>query len=354
MGAYPFRSPTPAPRHGEHPWSSGSPKRTSTPRGPGWRRATRAGERPAAFGAGRERDAGMWSPVVNVPGATHGPPAVVLGRALGHSRGAAVYDLVPGVPRAAGRALAPARACTVFDHPDLCDHPGLCDHPALFARRDLLDGPRDADRLVAVFVRDQAAGGRPRPAAGRRGRGAGAGELCHHGGMSFVLVFVDVQENFLDGSGAVPDAAPLRGELAALLDRARATGTPVVHVLNDGAAGEPDEPFTPGWQPVFPAREEEPVFRKTEPDSFTSPGLAGALALTGARGLVLAGFQSEFCISATARRALGEGYDVVLARGAHGTYPEGGATAAERAADVERGLEAAGIGISPARDIEFR
>ncbi|SHI86146.1 Nicotinamidase-related amidase [Nocardiopsis flavescens] len=184
--------------------------------------------------------------------------------------------------------------------------------------------------------------------------GAGAGGLCHHGGMSFVLVFVDVQENFLDGSGAVPDAAPLRGELAALLDRARATGTPVVHVLNDGGTGEPDEPFTPGWQPVFPAREEEPVFRKTEPDAFTSPGLAGALALTGARGLVLAGFQSEFCISATARRALGEGYDVVLARGAHGTYPEGGATAAERAADVERGLEAAGIGISPAREIEFR
>ncbi|CAL9407582.1 hypothetical protein SUDANB121_01600 [Nocardiopsis dassonvillei] len=171
--------------------------------------------------------------------------------------------------------------------------------------------------------------------------------------MSFVLVFVDVQDNFLEGREAVPDAGPLRAELAALLDRARSTGTPVVHILNDGAAGEPDEPFTEGWQPTFPAREDEPVFRKTGPDAFTSPGAAEALALTGARGLVLAGFQSEYCISATGRRALGEGYRVVLAAGAHGTFPGEGATAAERALAVERKLESEGIEVSPARDIEF-
>lgn len=99
--------------------------------------------------------------MVNVPGATHGPPAVVLGRARGHSRGTAVYDLAPGVPRAADRALAPAQACTVFDRPDLC------------AWRGLPDGPRDADRLVAVFVRDPAAGGRPRPRLPPGGAGGG-------------------------------------------------------------------------------------------------------------------------------------------------------------------------------------
>ncbi|MFY7066898.1 isochorismatase family protein [Nocardiopsis changdeensis] len=172
--------------------------------------------------------------------------------------------------------------------------------------------------------------------------------------MSFVLVFVDVQDNFLEGAEAVPDAGPLRAELASLLDRARSSGTPVVHVLNDGDEGDPDEPFGEGWQPTFPAREDEPVFRKTGPDAFTSPGLAEALAVTGARGLVLAGFQSEYCISATGRRARGEGYRVVLAAGAHGTFPADGASAAERAAAVERELRADGIEVSPAREIEFR
>ncbi|MDE3720166.1 isochorismatase family protein [Nocardiopsis sp. N85] len=172
--------------------------------------------------------------------------------------------------------------------------------------------------------------------------------------MSFVLVFVDVQHNFLEGKWAVPDAETLRAELSALLDRARAVGVPVVHVLNDGPEGEIDEPFSEGWLPTFPARPDEPVFRKTEPDAFTSPGLAEALAVTGARTLILAGFQSEFCISATGRRALAEGYEVILAAGAHGTYPGETGTAADRAAAVERELESDGIEVSPARDLDFR
>lgn len=104
---------------------------------PGW-------ERPAAFAVGRERDGELHFPLVNVPGAMHGLPSVVLGRVLGHTSGTAVYDLGADGLRAAERGLAPAEACTVFDHPNL------------FAWRDLLADLRDTDRLFAVFVRDPA------------------------------------------------------------------------------------------------------------------------------------------------------------------------------------------------------
>ncbi|CAL9407635.1 hypothetical protein SUDANB121_01601 [Nocardiopsis dassonvillei] len=104
---------------------------------PGW-------ERPVAFAVGRERDGELRFPWVNVPGAMHGLPAIVLARALGHVRGTAVYDLAPGTLREAERGLSPAQACTAFDHPNL------------FAWRDLLADLRDTDRLVAVFVQDRA------------------------------------------------------------------------------------------------------------------------------------------------------------------------------------------------------
>ncbi|RKS09949.1 nicotinamidase-related amidase [Nocardiopsis sp. Huas11] len=171
--------------------------------------------------------------------------------------------------------------------------------------------------------------------------------------MSFALMFVDVQRNMLEGEFPVPEADAVRPVLSGLLSRARAAGAPVVHVLNDGSDIDPDRPHTPGWQPVFAAEPGEPVFRKTEPNAFSVPGLAASLNGFGVRTLVVAGFQSEFCIAATSRAALEEGYDVVLAAGAHATYP-GSLSAPETAATVERELQADGIKVSPAQDLVFR
>ncbi|WP_304454159.1 isochorismatase family protein [Nocardiopsis sp. YSL2] len=94
-------------------------------------------------------------------------------------------------------------------------------------------------------------------------------------------------------------------------------------------------------------------FRKTEPDTFPVPGLAASLDGFGVRTLVVAGFQSEFCIAATSRAALGKGYDVVLAAGAHATYP-GPSGARDLAESVERELQSRGIKVSPADDPDFR
>jgi nicotinamidase-related amidase len=56
------------------------------------------------------------------------------------------------------------------------------------------------------------------------------------------------------------------------------------------------------------------VVRKEESDTFSSnPELARALRVRGVERVVVAGMQSEFCIEATSRGVLGEGFAVVPA-----------------------------------------
>ena len=58
-------------------------------------------------------------PHVNAPGGTHGLPAVVLAKLLGHTSGTQTYELTRPLLEAAVETLAPAEACTSVDHPNL-------------------------------------------------------------------------------------------------------------------------------------------------------------------------------------------------------------------------------------------
>jgi nicotinamidase-related amidase len=168
------------------------------------------------------------------------------------------------------------------------------------------------------------------------------------------LILLDAQRNRFEGDSPVAGAGELRPRLASLLERARAAGTAVVHVQNEGPAGDPDEPGTPGWELTFDVREGETVLRKSVPDAFAAdPKLAASLREHGIEEVVVAGAQSEFCVDATARGALAAEFRTVLAGGAHGTYPGGDATAEEVAAAVEDELVRAGVQIIPAEDVLF-
>ncbi|MFC5721420.1 isochorismatase family protein [Streptomyces gamaensis] len=135
------------------------------------------------------------------------------------------------------------------------------------------------------------------------------------------LILVDVQNAFLAGPDAVPDAARLVDRLAALLERARAAGALVVHLRNDGEAGAPDEPGTPGWHLRFPPAPGEHLVAKADDDGFEGTGLAELLVERhGVSRVVIAGVLSEMCVSATARGALAAGLGVILPHDAHGTY----------------------------------
>lgn len=136
------------------------------------------------------------------------------------------------------------------------------------------------------------------------------------------LIVVDVQAGFVSGTGALPAAGPLLRTVGGLVERARAAGALIVHLQNDGPAGEPDEPHTPGWELALPvaAGPDEVVLRKEADDGFHDTPLGELLDRRGVRAVAIVGLMSEMCVSATARTALELGYAVVLPHDAHASY----------------------------------
>lgn len=171
--------------------------------------------------------------------------------------------------------------------------------------------------------------------------------------MGYGLILVDVQRNLLEGETAVAGAAEFRVVLSDLLDAARDTDAPIVHVKNDGARGDPDEPGTPGWELVFAPLPGEPVVRKDVADAFESnPALADVLRAMGVDTVVVAGLQSEHCVQATAIGALQRGFDVIVPAGAHTTYDDG-EPAAEIVERVTLELVAAGVEVPELDDLTW-
>ena len=106
-----------------------------------------------------------------------------------------------------------------------------------------------------------------------------------------------------------------------LLDRARTSGTPVIYVQHNDPKGGELEPGTPKW-PIHPAiapHDGEPVVQKESPDSFHETRLQAELEARGIKRLVITGGQTQYCVDTTVRRAVAQGYDVLLASDAHTT-----------------------------------
>ncbi len=132
-----------------------------------------------------------------------------------------------------------------------------------------------------------------------------------------VLVLVDHQREYLDGAlplHGMADALAVCGELLAL---ARAQRTPVIHMIHHGRAGglfDPAGGFAGIVGALAPQSGEQTVIKHL-PNSFAATGLAERLAATGRKELIVAGFQTHMCVSATVRSALDHGYRVTLVAG---------------------------------------
>ncbi|MGC4944180.1 cysteine hydrolase family protein [Kribbella sp. DT2] len=133
------------------------------------------------------------------------------------------------------------------------------------------------------------------------------------------LVIIDVQAGHVSGAHSVPDARQLVETVSGLLAAARESGALIVHVQNDGDAGQVDAPGAAGWELHFAPYEGEPVIRKEYDDAFRETSLGELLTERGVKSLAVCGLMSEMCVSATARTALDRGYRVVLPHDAHAT-----------------------------------
>jgi nicotinamidase-related amidase len=153
------------------------------------------------------------------------------------------------------------------------------------------------------------------------------------------LVLIDCQNEYLSGPVALPDAQPAVGEAKRLLAAARSAGAPVVHVVHRGRAGGMFDLDAERGAIIDGLTPEagEAVIEKPLPNAFAQTGLEEALVATGRRKLIVAGFMTHMCVSATARAALDHGFGATVAADACATrdLPDGtGGVVAAR--DVHR------------------
>ncbi len=141
------------------------------------------------------------------------------------------------------------------------------------------------------------------------------------------LILIDFQNTYRTGVMALPDADRALDAAARLLDRARAAGAPVVHVVNDGGEGSPyDVRAEIGRIDARVApRDGEPVVVKNFPDSFHGTDLPAVLRdLDAGPDLVLAGFMTHMCVQFTAQSAFNLGYRPTVVAEACATRPLAG------------------------------
>jgi nicotinamidase-related amidase len=130
-----------------------------------------------------------------------------------------------------------------------------------------------------------------------------------------VVLVIDLQAGVLEGCFDVEGVVARAGALVA---RARREGVPVVWVQHE----EAEMPHgSAGWQlaPGLVPMPDEATIRKTCCDAFVDTPLRSVLDGLGAKRLALAGAQSDYCMRATAQRAVTEGYSIALIGDAHTT-----------------------------------
>jgi nicotinamidase-related amidase len=150
-----------------------------------------------------------------------------------------------------------------------------------------------------------------------------------------VLVLIDCQNEYVTGALPLEGVEAALERLAALLVRARAAGTPVVHIQHRGRAGgafDLDQPRGAIHEAVAPLGGEI-VIAKGLPNSFAGTSLHEELQKLGRDNLILTGFQTHMCVSATARSALDHGYRSTVVADCCGTRAlpdrKGGAVSAQ-------------------------
>jgi len=133
------------------------------------------------------------------------------------------------------------------------------------------------------------------------------------------LLLIDHQNEYL-ASGGLPlfgiDAAA--AEIGKLLQAARNAGAPIVHVRHHGRPGgalfNPESDKSAFISGIGPEKDEK-VVTKGLPNSFAKTDLDAVLKGLGRSDLIMAGFQTHMCVSATARSAIDHGYrGVVVAK----------------------------------------
>lgn len=141
-----------------------------------------------------------------------------------------------------------------------------------------------------------------------------------------VLLIIDAQREYVDGKLRLAGIEESLAVGGTLLARARAAGTPVVHVLHRGG-GPLFNPETVYFQPAAPLLPQagEAVVEKTLANGFAGTDLQAVLESIGRKNLIVIGYMTHNCVSSTVRAATERGYRSTVVAAASGTrdLPDG-------------------------------
>lgn len=129
------------------------------------------------------------------------------------------------------------------------------------------------------------------------------------------IIIVDAQREYLDGSLPLVGIDDALVEIQKLLAKGRAKGVPIFHITHQTMPGAPVfDPNGAMSQIIDAVKPEgnEAVVQKNLPSSFVNTELDKLLQATGRKELILAGFMTHMCISATARSAMDLGYKATV------------------------------------------
>jgi nicotinamidase-related amidase len=131
-----------------------------------------------------------------------------------------------------------------------------------------------------------------------------------------VLLIIDAQREYTDGLLPLTGVAGAVDALAILLEKARKAGAPVVHVrLMGSPTGKAFNPTMSGYEIVkqLTPRDGEVIVDKALPNAFAGTELAKHLAASGRKNLIVGGFMTHMCVSATVRSATDHGFMSTIA-----------------------------------------
>jgi len=126
-----------------------------------------------------------------------------------------------------------------------------------------------------------------------------------------VLIIVDAQREYDEGKLPLSGISDAVSNIANLLTRARAAGTPIIHVVQQSPKNRPIFAEGSPMTEIFPAltpRAGETVISKQLPNSFAGTSLDATLKTLKHQNVIVVGFMTHMCVSATARSALDHGY----------------------------------------------
>jgi nicotinamidase-related amidase len=124
------------------------------------------------------------------------------------------------------------------------------------------------------------------------------------------LVLIDCQQTYREGVMQLENVEPALKEAAALLQRFRKAGRPVIHIVHDAGVGSPYDINAPIGQiaDVVKPIEGEIVIVKKFPSAFEQTELDAELKKRNVENVVYAGFMTHMCVNSTARASFNRGY----------------------------------------------